>query len=292
MKATLPLVSVVIPCHNQGRYLHECVASAAAHDADVEVIVVDDESTDDTAAIARGLDGIVYVRQKSQGRAAARNCGLRKAAGAFVIFLDACDRLEPGGIDAGVRALAANPLCAMAYGRCVMIGSEGEAMATPGLPTVRCGHYAALLRTNLLWTAGMAIFRREALVDAGGFKDGVDAAADYDVYLRISHDHPIHDHGQLVAAYRAPEDATGGGASRMLKDTLTVMLRNRPAVDPQLLPAWQEGYGRWQDYYGTQLVEEIRRDVRSAALWRALAKAITLARRAPAVFRREVQRMA
>jgi glycosyltransferase involved in cell wall biosynthesis len=282
------LVSVVIPCYNHGRYLGESVASAVARDAAVEVIVVDDGSTDVAASIARELAGITYIRQENAGLAAARNRGLRAAKGSLVIFLDADDRLEPGGIDAGVRALAANPDCAMAYGRCVMIGPDGEAMPTPQVPTVRCGHYAALLRTNLLWMPAMAIFRRDPLVAAGGFEDGFDGAADYDIYLRIARDHAIHDHGQLVAAYRKHAGSMSASASRMLNDTLTVMLRNRPQLDPSLLAAWEEGYTGWQDFYGTQLMEEIRSDLGSIALWRALAKSLTLVRRAPGVFRREL----
>jgi glycosyltransferase involved in cell wall biosynthesis len=263
------LVSVVIPCCNHGRYLDECVASAVARDAAVDVIV---------------------VRQNDAGLAAARNRGLRAAKGSLVIFLDADDRLQPGGIDAGVRALAANPECAMAYGRCMMIGPDGETTPTPVIPTVRCGHYAALLRTNLLWIPATAIFRRDLLVAAGGFEEGFDGAADYDVYLRIARDHAIYDHGQVVAAYRQDTDSMSGSASRMLNDTLTVMRRNRPRADPLLLAAWEEGFDGWQDFYGTRLLEEIRSDLRGIALWRALAKSLTLVRRAPAVFRRELSK--
>ncbi len=293
MSPSRPLVSVVIPCYNQGRYLSEAVAGVAARDALVEVVIVDDGSGDDTAAIASGLERITYVRQDHAGLAAARNRGLEASAGTFVIFVDADDHLLPGAIDTGVRALAANPDCAMAYGRCVMMGPGGELWPAPEMPTIRCGHFAALLRTNLIWLPAMAIFRRGPLVGAGGFDEEFDAAADYDVYLRIAKDHPIHDHGQLVAAYRRHEPTTAGDAAQMLRETLAVMLRNCPDGDPALLTAWREGYANWQDFYGMQLAEEIRRDVYSTAPWRAIVKAITLARLAPAVFRqRMLYRMA
>ena len=79
------------------------------------MILVDDGSSDDTAVIARRLRGVQYVRQDHSGLAAACNRGLAASHGTFVIFVDADDCLLPGAIDTGVRALSANPDCAMAF---------------------------------------------------------------------------------------------------------------------------------------------------------------------------------
>jgi glycosyltransferase involved in cell wall biosynthesis len=258
----------------------------------VQVIVVDDGSTDRTAAVARGFDNALLIRQSNCGLAAARNRGLRAATGDYLIFLDADDRLLPGAIDAGVRALAARPACAMAYGRCVMMGPDGEFWPTPDVATVRSGHHAALLQTNLIWTPAIAIFRRDAVVQAGGFAPGFDAAADYDLYLRVSLDAPIDDHGQLVAAYRRHGASMSRGAARMLRDTLAVMRHNCPGDHSELRRAWGEGYARWQDFYGTQLVEEIRGQLRAREIHDAARQAMVLAALAPRVFVRELARKA
>ena len=85
-----------------------------------------------------------------------------------MIFLDSGDRLMPGAIDAGLRALASHPACAMSYGRAVTMGSESEIRAAPEIPTVRAGHHAALLQTNLIPNPAMAMFRREEVERAGG----------------------------------------------------------------------------------------------------------------------------
>jgi glycosyltransferase involved in cell wall biosynthesis len=283
-----PLVSVVIPCYNQGRFLPDAIRSALSRDFPVEIVVVDDGSTDDTAAVAAAFAGVRLVRQPNRGLSAARNRGLAESTGGFVIFLDADDRLLPGAIDTGARALLTHPECAMAYGRCVMIGPGGDTWPTPEPPAVRSGHHVALLRTNIIWMPAMAIFRRDPLVAAGGFTAGVDGSADYDLYLRISREHPIHDHGQLVAAYRRHDGSMSGNAGRMLRDTLAVMARNRPHGDPARLEAWRDGYRNWQDFYGTQLVEEIRRHVRGRESSSAMRKSLALARLAPAVFLREL----
>jgi len=286
-----PLVSVVIPCHNQAQFLADAVKSAAARSVRVQVIVVDDGSTDHTATVACGFDDVLLIRQTKRGLSDARNCGLRASTGEYLIFLDADDRLVPGAIDVGVRALSGRPACAMAYGRCVMMGPEGDWWPTPDIPTVRSGHHAALLQTNLIWTTAMAIFRRDAVVQAGGFATGCDGAADYDLYLRVSRVAPMDDHGQLVAAYRQ-HAGSSGGAARMLRDTLAVMRRNCPGDHPELRRAWREGYAGWQDFYGAHLLEEIRQQLRTREIDGAARQAMVLASLAPRVFMRELAKKA
>jgi glycosyltransferase involved in cell wall biosynthesis len=282
-----PIVSVVIPCFNHGRYLAEAIGSVASAHFPVQIIVVDDGSTDDTPRVAAGFRNTKYLRQPRAGLAAARNRGLADATGEFVVFLDADDRLLPGAIDMGARTLAARPDCAMTYGRCVMMGPDGATWPTPEQPIVRCGHHTALLRTNLIWMPAMAMLRRSEVERLGGFRGGFDAAADYDLYLRLTRDRDVHDHGELVAAYRQHHGSMSGNASRMLRETLAVMLRNRPE-DEALDAVWHEGYRNWQEFYGTRLVEEIRASVHEGDASVATQRALTLLRLAPHVFTREL----
>lgn len=276
-------VSVIIPCYNQARFLREAIGSIDPGALEVEIIVVDDGSTDDTAAVAEAA-GAVCIRQPNRGLAAARNTGLRASMGRFLVFLDADDRLMPGALETGVAALETHPGCALAYGRCVMMGPAGEPWPTRCEPRVDRDHHAALLRRNLIWMPGMAIFRREPLLAAGGFaEEGIDAAADYDLYLRLSREHPVVDHGTLVAAYRQHAESMSGDASRMLRETLTVMDRHRPDMegDAATVAAWTDGRRDWRDFYGTHLVEEIRAHVHGREWRAAFRKAATLARLHP-----------
>ena len=137
----------------------------------------------------------------------------------------------------------------------------------------------------------MAIFRREALAAAGGFRAGFDAAADYDLYLRLARRVAIHDHGQRVAAYRRHSSSISGNAARMLGDTLEVMRANRQdAIAADMDEHWRGGYAAWQEFYGAHLVDEVRADLRARRYSTAARKAGLVARLAPDVFQRELVR--
>jgi glycosyltransferase involved in cell wall biosynthesis len=87
-----PLISVIIPVYNGGAFLAEAVSSIVRQNYDpLEIIIIDDGSTDDTAAIAKNFREATYVYQENKGAAAARNHGLRIAQGELVCFLDADD---------------------------------------------------------------------------------------------------------------------------------------------------------------------------------------------------------
>jgi glycosyltransferase involved in cell wall biosynthesis len=111
-----PMVSIIVPCFNQGRYLEQCVSSALSACAHtIEIIVVDDGSTDSniTRQLANAeqlAPGVVRIhRQQNLGLSGARNSGIALARGRYLQFLDADDLLTPGKIDAQVAQLEVNP---------------------------------------------------------------------------------------------------------------------------------------------------------------------------------------
>lgn len=105
------LVSVVIPAYNHGRYLGEAIASVLAQTCSpMEIIVVDDGSTDDTAAVARRFEPhIRYVYQQHSGAAAARNHGVELATGEYLSFLDADDLWVADKLARQMAALVRTP---------------------------------------------------------------------------------------------------------------------------------------------------------------------------------------
>lgn len=277
--AAPPLISIVIPCYNQGQFLGQAIASVAdSAYRPVEVIVVDDGSTDGTAAVARAFPEVTYIQQANAGPAAARNRGFLASRGDFIVYLDADDRLAPRGLDVGASALQARPDCEFVSGRCLMMSADGVLLPTPSYPRIERDHYRALLRRNYIWMPAMAMFRRRAIEWAGGFNPYVNAAADYELYLKVARTHPVHDHGQVVAYYRRHEENMSGNAARMLRQTLRVLEMERTLLegDDASIDAYREGRRQWQHFYGTHLVNEIRAHVRGRQWPDALRKAAIL----------------
>jgi glycosyltransferase involved in cell wall biosynthesis len=258
-------VSIVIPCYNQARFLGEAIESALAQTwTPVEVIVVNDGSTDGSAAVAARYP-VRLIAQRNHGLAAARNAGLRASAGEIVVFLDADDRLRPEAAAAAVAALAAAPAAMLAFGACAIIAEDGRSLPAPPAPRVTDRFYPELLRRNYIWTPAMAAWRREAFARLGAFEPRVNPAADYDLYLRCARRFPFAHHDTIVAEYRQH----GGSMSRnpvlMLDATLAVLRRERAHArrHAETWAAWRAGVRDWTDFYGEQLVEQFRAAIRA-----------------------------
>lgn len=114
-----PLVSILIPCFNAAPWLAETIESALAQTwSSIEIIVVDDGSSDQSLAIARRFEsrGVTVLTQKNAGASAARNHALRHACGEFIQYLDADDLLAPDKIEHQVKCLLTNPPFTIASG--------------------------------------------------------------------------------------------------------------------------------------------------------------------------------
>ena len=114
-----PLISVIIPCYNGAAYLAEAVASIRRQDYPaVEIIIIDDGSTDDSAAVAATLDGddLQYFHQQNLGAPGARNTGLKKASGGVISFLDADDVWSDNKLEVQMSLLNVHPEAGIVVG--------------------------------------------------------------------------------------------------------------------------------------------------------------------------------
>ena len=183
MTAERELVSVVIPCYNYGRFVAEAIECALNQTwQPLEVIVVDDGSTDDTRQrLAPYLDRIRYVYQDNKGLSAARNTGIRHARGDWVALLDADDLWHPrkterqlgvAGIDASV-GLVGSPTC-----------SEMPAELPDAPATREIGVHDFFFGVPV--TGSSTLIRRNAFDLVGGFDETLTSVEDRDMWLRLA----------------------------------------------------------------------------------------------------------
>jgi glycosyltransferase involved in cell wall biosynthesis len=294
-------VSVVIPCHNQGRFLREAIASAAAQREVVpEIVVVDDGSTDETHAVATQHGTVRYLRQERRGLSEARNSGWRASSGDYVIFLDADDRLLPAAVEAGLEAFGRWPHVAFAFGHYELIDEHGAVLPTwrerriaddqtfaTGdfelvLPDGRCAgrspqprrvsdYYTAMLRRNYVSMHAAVVYRRAVLEETGGFDPRLSSLEDYEMYLRVTRTHPVACHDQVIAQYRRHPAAMSRDTLNMLRMALFVLHEQRSYLTehPGALEAYQAGLTFWKRHYGQRLIRDVPGHLAAGRLIRA-----------------------
>jgi glycosyltransferase involved in cell wall biosynthesis len=292
----MPLVSVLIPCYNQAHFLSEAIESVLAQTyPHFEVIVVDDGSTDNTSEVAGRYPEkkVRLIRQDNRGLSRARNRGLSESEGEYVVFLDSDDRLLPGALEVGLEHLHSHPECAFVSGHYRYIAADGSALPPPAPPYVGGDHYLKLLRRNYIGMHAAVIYRREVFESVGGFRGSVDAAEDYDLYLRIARKFPICCHDEVVAEYRRHAANMSADPALMLKTVLAVLRSQREHLKESKhhQQAYKAGVRFWQGYYGVQLAHKVLADVRDHE-WRwALRDALVLLRHYPGVPIRAYQKL-
>jgi glycosyltransferase involved in cell wall biosynthesis len=175
-----PRVAVIIPCYNDGETLEAAIASIDVDD--VELIVVDDGSTDPaTLALLANLDNqkVHMLRQENMGPSAAVMAGFETSTAPYVLRLDADDLLEPGALTALMEALDTAPEAAAAWGDVQTFGST-----TFCIPTTPALDPWLITYVNCVPGAG-CLFRRQALENCGGWRirDGYE---DWDVWMSLA----------------------------------------------------------------------------------------------------------
>jgi glycosyltransferase involved in cell wall biosynthesis len=185
----IPQVSVIIPTYNRSAMLREAIASVLAQrDADYELIVVDDGSTDETRATLADLKNVIVVRNQRRGPAAARNRGVAIARAPLIAFLDSDDLWAPEKLRRQLAFMRERPDCALSQTTEIWI-RDGRRV-NPGLRHLkRAGDiFLDSLKTCLI-SPSAVILQTDLLRAAGGFDEDLAAAEDYDLWLRILVDH-------------------------------------------------------------------------------------------------------
>ncbi len=177
-----PLVTVVIPCYNHGKFIKESIDSVLAQTyADFEIVVVNDGSTDPLTTTLLGdfqREKTTVVHTANQGLAEARNTGIRRARGRYILPLDADDRIAPAYLEQAVAILEADPEVGIVYCRAQLFGAADCEWQLPEYSL------EAMLFDNIIFCS--ALFRREDWQLSGGYDPGmIYGWEDYEFWLGL-----------------------------------------------------------------------------------------------------------
>ncbi len=198
MKTT---VSVVIPAYNAASHIQRALDSVLAQTRQAdEIIVVDDGSTDGTGQVVRKYgDKVRCIRQENAGVSAARNAGIKAAASEWIALLDADDEWQSGYLEGQMQILEHNPSLAWTTGNltnCLCKEDRRGPLHSERFLDEQLGprehfedFFEAFPKGLMGWTTTFVI-RRDAIIEAGPFRQGEQRYEDTDMFLRIAYRHP------------------------------------------------------------------------------------------------------
>src|SRR5687767_2032203 len=207
--------SIIIPTHGRPHLIPQVIESARQAGTDVEIIVVDDASIDETASVCKTLAGIKYIRlDRNQGVAGARNVGILASRGKYVAFLDDDDLRLPGSIDVQVRALEADPTAGFVCGAMVMTDQNYQPTGEVFLPSQTSGDvFWELLELDFPVMPLSALIRKDCLLRVGLLNPRLGGIDDWDIFVRIAELYPVLVINEPIGLYRQPTPSSAQGSS-------------------------------------------------------------------------------
>jgi len=239
-----PTVSVVIATYNYARYLPAALESATRQTfTDLEVIVVDDGSTDQTPLVVRPFQAdrrVRYHRIEHAGVAAAKNVGVRLSRAPLVAFLDADDVWMPTKLARQVALFRADPELGVAHTRRWLIDEQGRRLEYEQPPLFRGRVLRELFRTNFICFSS-AMVRRAVLDAVGLFDETLPLSVDYDLWLRVALRYRFDHVDEPLVEYRTGHANLSSRTEERLTTVLHIMRRfldeqgGRAVLDPSAI---------------------------------------------------------
>ena len=223
-----PLVSVVVPAFNAAKTISDTLQSISQQTyAALEIVVVDDGSTDETADIARRYGAtdqrVRVVAKPNGGVASARNAGIRCTKGAFVAFIDADDLWHPTKIAKQLRVLlAGGPDMALVYAPFRLIDADGRVLASPHKYGVNGWVIHRHFYSNLVGNGSALLVHRSVLEEFGGFdswllQQGAEGCEDLLLQLRIAARYRFGEVSEYLVGYRRLPDNMSSNTDQMIR---------------------------------------------------------------------------
>ena len=201
MSSGLPVVGIVTPSFNQGRFLEETLVSVQSQDYPcIEHIVVDGGSSDGSLDIIRRHERRLarWISEPDGGQTDAIAKGFRISTGDILAWLNSDDTLMPGAVGVAVRELTRDPALGLVYGDRLEIDARGNVVGTVRLPS----HRRAMFRRNFTIPQETAFFRRTHYEAVGGVDVGLHFAMDFDLWVRLSAVAPMRHLPVFLGCYR------------------------------------------------------------------------------------------
>ena len=246
------LVSVIIPCYNQGHLLPTAIESVLHQTySRVEILVIDDGSEDNTQAVAAQYAQVQYFYQVNQGLSAARNTGIQRSQGYYLVFLDADDWIYPQALAVNVNYLQQNPASAFVAGSYDLVYSD-EQRAVPKVSSLYYNPYSALLAEGNFIGMIAAVMFHKWVLNEFTFSVALRRCEDYDLYLRITRKYPMIQHQERLAGYRMHPSSLSADAPAMLSSALQVLQSQEDSLQTtEERNALTKGINYFKNYYYT-----------------------------------------
>lgn len=218
-EATRPLVSIIVPSYNQGRFIRRTLESILTQDyRPIEILVIDGASTDETLHVLREFESapeLDWVSERDSGVVEAVNKGFARARGEIGGIQSSDDFYLPGAISAGVRALRVDPTLAFAYGDVAKVDAEGHEISRSALAPFSLES----VLTMATWIPQPSTFFRMGLAkELGGWREEVPYAADTDLWLRMALKAPATKIDRLMAERTMHEAQRDKQGARIVRD--------------------------------------------------------------------------
>lgn len=246
----MPRVSIIVPTHNRADFLQGTLDSVLAQTFDdFEILVVDDGSTDDTAACVRAFSDtrVQLIQQSQQERAAARNNGIEHARGEYLAFLDDDDLWQPDFLARTIDAFT-SPQLGVVYGGWSFIDARSEPLPeAPHLPQIRGTGRDDFFRACFFPTSA-ALVRRARLDQVGAFDASLVPVEDWDLWLRMAiRGIEFNFVPAPLLRYRLHEQNSTNALERVETSARALLTKTFAALDPSFADARTQAFARW-DY--------------------------------------------
>lgn len=240
-------VSAIIPTYNHAAYLGEAIDSVLAQThAPVEVIVIDDGSTDDTEEVlSRYSNQIVAVRQPNAGVSAARNRGAARASGDLLAFLDADDIWLPAKIELQVNRFLSEGSLGLVHCGIEEIDAGGKGLGAhqDGIEGWAADEMLMFRRSTILGGGSGVMIPRALFIEAGGFDEEMSTSADWDLYYRLATRRRIGFVPEVLLKYRIHRSNMHNNISAMENDMMRGYGKAFENAGPQLAGRRRQCYG-------------------------------------------------